>query len=269
VTNLEFLQIAILALIQGITEFLPISSSAHLLLPHHVLNWDDQGLAFDTAVHLGSLVAVLIYFRLDISTLAAAMLKATITRQHSEESRFALFLGVASIPVLVAGYVGRSFVEANLRNLEVIIATTVIFAVVLLIADLKGSRTRHDHSLDLKSALFIGLSQCLALVPGTSRSGITMTTALLMGFTRESASRISFMIAIPAIAGACFLKVLDLATGDQAVDWIAMLAGGVIAAVSAYFCIRLFLDLIDRIGFMPFIAYRLILGAVLFFLVLY
>ncbi len=263
---MDSLQITSLALIQGITEFLPISSSAHLLLPHHLLGWADQGLAFDTAVHLGSLVAVLFYFRLDIARLASALLVATRTVQHTEDSRLALFLIVASLPVLAAGFLARELVEMHLRTLEVITATTVLFALALLAADLVGKRHRESSSLDLSSALLIGISQCLALIPGVSRSGITMTTALALGFTREGASRISFMIGIPAIAGACVLKVADLVRAGNAIDWFAMLGGGLIAALSAYICIRMFLGFINRVGFLPFVLYRLVLGGVLFFI---
>ena len=265
---MDYLQLAILSLIQGITEFLPISSSAHLLLPHHLLGWKDQGLAFDTAVHLGSLFAVLSYFRTDIVRLMSALTGAIMTKQQSSDSRFAIFLIIASLPVLIVGYFSRTFVESNLRSLEVITLATFVFAIALLVADLTGRRQRDANTLQLSSALLIGLSQCVALIPGASRSGVTMTMALMLGFTREGASRISFMIAIPAIASACLLKISDLMNSGQSVDWLMMLTGGLIAAVSAYLCVRLFLGLIEKIGFLPFIVYRLILSSVLFFMMI-
>lgn len=260
---MDLIQLSILALIQGVTEFLPISSSAHLLLPHHLLGWQDQGLAFDTAVHFGSLVAVLIYFRADILTLTTALMNAAISRQHSADSRFAVNLLIACVPVLAIGFFGRVLIEQELRSLEVIIGATIIFAIVLLAADLTGKRERPADHLDVTGAILIGLSQCVALIPGASRSGVTMTMALMLGFSREGASRISFLISIPVISGACLLKMIDLATSGHAVDWVTIFAGATAAGLSAYFCIRLFLGFIERIGFMPFIVYRLILGVVL------
>tara|TARA_E500000331_G_scaffold357136_1_gene417702 strand:+ start:3412 stop:4206 length:795 start_codon:yes stop_codon:yes gene_type:complete len=264
---LEFLQTIALALIQGITEFLPISSSAHLLLPHHVLGWPDQGLAFDTAVHLGSLVAVVTYFRHDIYQLLSAVLSALKNQEQTDDSRFACFLVIASLPVLFVGFFGRFWIEANFRALNVIIIATILFALVLLAADLMGRRNRTQRELDLPAALLIGISQCIALVPGASRSGVTMTMALFLGFTREAASRISFLIAIPAIAGASFLQTIDLIDSGTTVNWASMATGGVIAGGAAFACIKLFLGLIDRVGFLPFILYRLLLGAALFLLI--
>lgn len=266
---MEFLHTLTLALIQGVTEFLPISSSAHLILPHHLLGWSDQGLAFDTAVHLGSLVAVVAYFREDVLKLARALLVAAKDRKHSTDSVFAVTLLLASLPVLVVGFTARHWIELNLRGLEVIIVATVVFALALLVADLFGKRQRHQADLGPGGALLIGLSQCFALIPGASRSGVTMTMALLLGFSRQAASRISFLIAIPAIAGASLLKITDLIASNASVDWFAIAVGSVIAGVSAFLCIKLFLNLIDSIGFLPFILYRLVLGAVLFLAILY
>lgn len=265
---MEFLNTLTLALIQGVTEFLPISSSAHLLLPHHIFGWPDQGLAFDTAVHLGSLVAVIIYFREDIVKLSRALFIAAKDRKHCPDSVYAVNLIVASLPVLVVGFSARFWIELNLRGLEVIIAATIVFALALLLADLLGKRQRHEMDLSATGALLIGLSQCLALIPGASRSGVTMTMALLLGFSRQAASRISFLIAIPAIAGASLLKLVDLSTSNVPVDWFAMALGSVVAGISAFLCIKLFLNLINSIGFLPFILYRLALGAALFLTIL-
>ena len=264
---MEFLQTITLALIQGITEFLPISSSAHLLLPYHVLGWADQGLAFDTAMHLGSLVAVVTYFRHNVCQLIKAVFTALKQREHTDDSRFACYLLIASLPVLFVGFFGRYWIEANLRALSVIITSTALFALLLLAADLMGRRSRAQQDLDLPSALLIGISQCIALIPGASRSGVTMTMALLLGFTREAASRISFLIAIPAIAGASFLKTIDLISSGTTVNWTSMALGGIIAGIAAFACIKLFLDLIDRVGFLPFILYRLCLCAALFLII--
>ncbi|XOV85878.1 MAG: undecaprenyl-diphosphate phosphatase [Pseudomonadota bacterium] len=264
---MDLVQALLLALIQGLTEFLPISSSAHLILPFEVLGWPDQGLAFDTAVHLGSLVAVLWYFRVDVWRLLTAFFVFLREGKHTEESRFAVNLLIASLPVIVAGLILKDQIETNLRGVTVIAVTTIGFGILLYIGDRSGRRDRLEHSLTWRQALMIGVAQCFALIPGTSRSGVTMTVALLAGFTREAASRISFLLSIPAIGGAATLKTIDLATGDAPVDWAGLSVGLIVSAISAYLCIRLFLGFISRIGFLPFVIYRLVLGSLLFLLV--
>ena len=206
---MDIAQVLVLALIQGFTEFLPISSSAHLILPGRILGWDDQGLAFDAAVHLGSLTAVFLYFRTDLGSLTRSVWAHVRGGQSTTDSRFAYCLLIASLPIIPVGFISRYFVEAELRNTLVIALTTIGFGFALLIADYIQStskRNLEDSELGLKSALLIGMAQCLALIPGTSRSGITITTALLAGHSRQSAARISFLISIPAIAGAAYQR---------------------------------------------------------------
>jgi undecaprenyl-diphosphatase len=268
---LDLLQAVSLALIQGITEFLPISSSAHLILPSLILGWPDQGLAFDTSVHLGTLLAVIWYFRQDLSRLTRSTMDAIISGQTSTDSKYAVNLIIASVPILPVGFILRFDIAQHLRSVDVIIATTLVFAVLLFVAD-QMSKNRIDDNVEEKAltwrqALLIGFSQCLALIPGTSRSGITMTTALLAGFSRESASRISFLISIPTIAGAATLKIADLSTSTAPVDWGLLILCSTLAMISAYLCIKLFLDVIARIGFLPFVLYRLVLGGLLLILV--
>ena len=258
--GLDPLQAIILALIQGITEFLPISSSAHLVLPSHLLGWSDQGLAFDTAVHLGSLIAVITFFWRDLVRLILAG-SSQILGNSSEDGRFAVNLLIASLPIIPVGFFARFLTETELRNLEVIAVTTILFALVLWYAD----RLKREESqiLTLNRALMIGIAQCLALIPGTSRSGIAMTAALLIGFSRTDAARISFLISIPAILGAAALKLFDLITQSITTDWLAVGIGTLVSGISAYLCIRFLLGFIERIGFLPFVIYRLILGIVL------
>lgn len=264
---MDIIQAIALALIQGITEFLPISSSAHLILPSQVFGWPDQGLAFDTAVHLGSLFAVLVYFRDDIQRLLMATFTWLTKGEASDDSRFAINLAIASLPIIPIGFLLRFEVETYLRTTPVIIIATLFFGVLLLVGDKLGKETRSELDLDWKKALLVGFSQCLALIPGTSRSGITMTAALLAGFTRQAASRISFLISIPTIGGAATLKLADLASSPDPVNWAQLLVGGVVAFISAYVCIRLFLSFIDKIGFMPFVIYRFLLGGLLILLI--
>ena len=256
---------ALLAVIQGITEFLPISSSAHLILPSMLLGWPDQGLAFDTAVHLGSLLAVIAYFRQELLKLGTAFGDHLMRGSRTVDSRFAINLLIASTPIIPIGFFARFAIESYLRTVEVIAIATIVFAIALLVAD-KLNR-RQTTVLNPGTALLIGLAQCLALIPGTSRSGITITAALLIGFSREQSARISFLIAIPAISGAALIKLFDLIQAAQEPAWEALAVGITISAVAAYLCIALFLAFIARIGFLPFVIYRLVLGTILLLLV--
>ena len=254
-----------LALIQGITEFLPISSSAHLILPGKLFGWPDQGLAFDTAVHLGSLTAVVVYFRHELHRLTLAVLLHIQNRQPSADSHFAFNLMLASFPIIPVGYFARFMVESELRGIEVIAFTTIVFGLALWFADYMRSDT--EKPLTPNRSIAIGLAQCLALIPGTSRSGVTITMALLMGQSREHAARISFLISIPAIAGAAAIKVWDLLRTPSTPDWFALGIATVIAGLSAYFCILILLNLVNKVGYLPFVIYRLGLGGLLLWMI--
>ena len=187
--------------------------------------------------------------------------------QTSTDSKYAVNLIIASLPILPVGFLLRFYIEQHLRSVDVIIAATLVFAVLLIVSDQLGKKRIDDSALTWRQALLIGFGQCLALIPGTSRSGITMTTALLAGFSREGASRISFLISIPTIAGAATLKIADLFTSTDPVDWHLLILGSTLAMISAYLCIKLFIDFIARIGFLPFVLYRLMLGGLLLILV--
>jgi len=249
-----------LALLQGLTEFLPISSSGHLILLPRFLGWPDQGLAFDVAVHVGTLTAVLLYFRQDVQKLSRAWLASLLTRRLDEHSRLAWGVLLGTIPVGLVGLAMSDVVSTALRDPRVIAATTIGFGLLLGAADSLGKRSRDEHSLTLKDVLLIGFAQAMALVPGTSRSGITMTAALLLGLTREAAARFSFLLSIPVIVLAGGLEGLELLHSTSAVDWNAIFLGTAVSAVSAYLCIHFFLKLIGRAGMWPFVIYRLLLG---------
>lgn len=256
-------EIIILAIIQGITEFLPISSSAHLILPSELLGWQNQGLAFDVAVHVGSLLAVMIYFRADIARMLVAWVQSGFSRQQTDDSKLAWWVILATIPAVVFGFVAKDFIEEYARSALVIACTTIFFGLVLWYADATGKLSKNIYQLTWKNALFIGLAQAMALIPGTSRSGITMTAGLMLGMDRESAARFSFLLSIPVILGAGLLATLDLFQQETAVDWEALFYGIGLSFVSAYTCIYLFLSWISKIGMLPFVIYRLVLGVVL------
>lgn len=260
-------QIVFLSLIQGLTEFLPVSSSAHLILPAQLLNWQDQGLAFDVAVHVGTLIAIIGYFRKDIVQIVVAWCVSIKDRQSTSDSRLAWWICLATIPACVAGLIFDDFISTHLRSLEVIGYTTIGFGVLLWLSDRYGSNDKTEHDFCPKSVLYIGLAQALALIPGTSRSGITMTAARFLGFSRECAARFSFLLSIPLILAAGGLKLIELVSSNIAVDWTSISVGVGLSAISAYLCIYLFLKWLNRIGFFPFFVYRLILGSLLLFMV--
>ncbi len=263
---MDLLQAIVLAILQGLTEFLPISSSAHLILVPKLLGWEDQQLTFDVAVHVGTLSAVLLYFRRELLPLAQGWLSSLQTRRLSPDGRLAWVIILSTIPVGIAGIVFNDAVETTLRTPIVIALATIGFGILLGISDIAGTRKRDEHTLGLKDIIVIGFAQALALIPGTSRSGITMTAGLMMGLTRSAAARFSFLLSIPTILAAGSLKTLELSRASGTTDWAALGVGVAIAAVTAYASIHFFLKLLERIGMWPFVIYRLILGGVLLIL---
>ena len=264
---MEIWQLIVLALIQGMTEFLPISSSAHLLLPSIFLGWPDQGLVFDIAVHLGSLLAVMVYFRQQLTEVVIGGLQS-LTGKQSEAGHLAWCIVIATIPAGLAGLAFGDIVETQLRGPEVIAATTVIGAVLLWFADKRSVLGLNLNQLTLLAALLIGCAQALAIMPGMSRSGSTLTMALLLGFARTDAARFSFLMAVPIILLSAGLKGMELIDDVDAINVSHLLLGVVVSAVSAWLCIHYFLRLITQIGMLPFVIYRLLLGMILIILML-
>lgn len=263
---MDFLQAIFLALIQGFTEFLPISSSAHLILLPRLAGWEDQGLAFDVAVHVGTLSAVVFYFRRELLPMAQDWFRSLGFRAQTENSRLAWAVLLGTIPVGLAGLLFKDIVENDLRSPLVIAATTIGFGLLLWWADAKGRGARDEYRLRWKDVFIVGVAQAIALIPGTSRSGITMTAGLMLGLSRQAAARFSFLLSIPVIALAGGLSVIDLAQQNAGVDWGLITTGVIVSAITAYLCIHFFLKLLERIGMLPFVIYRLLLGAVLIYL---
>lgn len=260
---LETLRSVFLALIQGLTEFLPISSSAHLILPAQLLGWDDQGLAFDVAVHLGTLLAVLAYFRRDVARMITAISPWRGAGGSTfSDARMAGLLVVATLPLVVTGYLWVDDVETHLRSMRVIGWATLLYAPLLALADSRRGG-RSEGEIRLTDALIIGIAQALAIIPGTSRSGITITAALFLGLERRSAARFSFLLSIPAILGAATLELAQLLGTNSPARWAQLALGVAVAGASAYACIHFFLKLVERTGMMPYVLYRLLLGATL------
>jgi undecaprenyl-diphosphatase len=258
----------VLALIQGLTEFLPISSSGHLILPEEILGWPDQGLAFDVAVHLGSLLAVVIYFRKDIMAMVVNWSLSLVKKPHdAHQARLSWFIVLGTIPAVIFGGLFKNLIETVVRDNSVLViaCTTIIFGLLLWYADAKANQQLSLKDLTVKSVLWIGFAQAVALIPGTSRSGITMTAGLMVGLNKSDAARFSFLLSIPIILAAGLLIGLDIVQSTEPFDYSALLYGSVLSFVSALACIVLFLKWIERAGFLPFVIYRLILGVVLFF----
>ncbi|EJL6398919.1 undecaprenyl-diphosphate phosphatase [Vibrio navarrensis] len=261
---MSYFEAFVLALIQGLTEFLPISSSAHLILPSAIFGWADQGLAFDVAVHVGTLAAVVIYFRHEVITLFSALFASIFKGDRSKEVKLAWMIVLATIPACIFGLLMKDVVEVYLRSAYVIATTTIIFGLLLWWVDKNATLLNDEYQAGWKKALFIGLAQAVAIIPGTSRSGATITAALYLGFTREAAARFSFLMSIPIITLAGSYLGLKLVTSGEPVHVGFLLTGIITSFVSAYLCIHLFLKMISRMGMMPFVIYRLILGVGLF-----
>ena len=252
---MDLIQTLILAIIQGLTEFLPISSSAHLILISKIAGWNDQGLLFDIALHFGTLLAVLIYFKDDLCRMIEAPIK---NRGKNIVHSDLMILVIATIPVVIAGGLFNDWIESNLRSSNVIASTSIIFGFLLLVSDKVSSAGKN-------LTLQIGLAQILALIPGVSRSGITITMGLFMGLGRVESARFSFLLAIPVILAASILQAYDLySVGFLDINYIHLLTGLTVSFVIAYYTIHLFLAFVMKIGMLPFVLYRVVLGSAIF-----
>lgn len=261
----DIIRYLVLALIQGLSEFLPVSSSAHLILVPRLLGWIDQGLALDVAAHVGTLGAVVFYFRHELSTMLRHWYASGFSFSD-RESRYVWFLAVATLPVALIGFLAGGFIEEYLRSPLVIAGATIVFGLFLWWADARGRRIRTESDLTWRDVLVIGMFQVLALVPGTSRSGITITAGLLLGLDRESASRFAFLLSIPVIVLAGGYELYKLWSSAVAVDWTAVILVTVLSGVTAAVTIHFFLKFLTRTGMLPYVIYRLFLGLLLVYL---
>jgi len=260
----DFYNAAVLCLIQGATEYLPVSSSAHLILIPRFLGWADQGLAFDIAVHVGTLLASIVYFRQDIIHITRDWAMSIVTQKSSVNGRVGWCILIASVPLAAAGASFNHLAATSLRSMAVIAATTLAFGLLMLYADNYRRGKNTIRSITYKQVILIGLGQALAIIPGTSRSGITMTVGLLLGLSRAEAAKFAFYLAIPAILMAGGWQSLQLLQRDIQVNWLLFGYSVVITAIIAFLCIHYFLRFIERIGMLPFAIYRIVLAVVLF-----
>ncbi len=263
---MELAQVIVLALIQGITEFLPISSTAHLILIPHLTDWPDQGLAFDVALNTATWLALVVYFRTDIMGLAKGFFKGLGQRGfgmgENPDARLSWQVLISTIPVGIAGILAHDLVANELRNLFVIGASSIVWGVVLWVADKKPGSSEMKN-LGWPGAISIGIAQAVALIPGTSRSGITMTAGLFAGLSRVESARFSFLLAIVVGALAGAKEGVDMVKAGWDTPWASVGIGFVVAFISAYLVIHFFLRFIQKTSMRPYVIYRVLLGIAL------
>lgn len=257
---MELSHIVLLALVQAITEFLPVSSSGHLGLIGYLFGWAYQGLTFDLALHFGTLLAVLAYYRADLLRIARAILTRDASESGRAHHRLGIGLAIGIVPAVIAGLAMGEDTANALRVPTLIAVNLIAFGILLGLADRVGEQRRGVLSVTLREALLIGLAQALALIPGTSRSGVTMTAGLFLGLDRHEAARYSFLMGVPVTAAACAHGALDLFKSQEAVNWADFAIGAGIAAVAGVACIHFLLHFLRRLGLMPFVLYRIALG---------
>lgn len=259
----SLLQTITLAVVQGLTEFLPISSSAHLILVPTLAGWADQGIAFDIAVHVGSLLAVLAYFRKDILLIIQGFFGSLQGKPSDFHSRLAWQLIIATLPIAIIGLVAHDFVATTLRSPLVIAGSTIVFGVLLFASDYFSAHQKSIKELTWKDIILIGFAQALALIPGTSRSGVTLTAGLALGFDRKSCAMFSFLLSVPVILLAGSFEGYKMITSPEPLPWMLLAIGIACSGITAYFCIHFFMQFIQKIGMLPFVLYRLLLGCFL------
>ncbi len=259
---MSLLHLVVLALVQGITEFLPVSSSGHLILVPVFTGWEDQGLLMDVAVHVGTLGAVILYLLGDIAGIIAGIFNVARGRRDPR-ARMAAYVIIATIPVIIAGYFMNKYYPGGFRSITVIGWAMLGFGIFLALTDWLGMTVRRMEHIRISDALIIGVFQVLALIPGTSRAGITMSAARLLGMERPDAARFSMLLSIPAIAGAGVLKGLELhQSGNAQLTGDALVVGGMSFA-TALVAILIMMAWLRRASFAPFVFYRMVLGCVL------
>ncbi|ANH39748.1 Undecaprenyl-diphosphatase [Nocardioides dokdonensis FR1436] len=260
---LDLLKAVVLGLLQGLTEFLPISSSAHLRIFPELFGWGDPGAAFTAVVQIGTELAVLIYFRHDIWRIASTWLRSLVRpewRGHVD-ARMGWYIIIGSLPIVVLGIALKDIIEQDFRSLWIIGTTLIVLGVVLGIADRFGRNERAIKKMRLRDALLMGLAQAAALVPGVSRSGATISMGRFLGFEREAATRFAFLLAIPAVLGAGFFQLAEIPNGDNAYGWGPTIVGTVVSFIVGYATIAWLLRYVSTRSYTPFVIYRVVLGA--------
>ena len=252
---MDFVQILILSIIQGITEFLPISSQSHLILTSKLLGMSDQGLSFDIALHAGSLMAIIIYYRKEITKIMSI---------SDEGIQYLKLIIIGSIPLPIIGLLFVDIVSENLRTINTIAFMTIVFALLLYFAERRNYENKNSFAtLSFFTIIFIGFMQTLAIMPGVSRSGIVITAALLLNYSREDSIKIAFLLSIPAIFMATVYQSMQLYEVGNIEILNGHLLGMILSFIFSYITIHLFISTINKISFTPYIVYRIALGLLL------
>ena len=263
---MDFLNILVLSIVQGITEFLPISSSGHLILLPKFMSWSDQGLGIDIAMHVGTLLAVVLYFYKDSLGLLKGFADFTVQKNSPQEHLF-LNVCIATIPVVILGFFLKSMVENEFRQALLVAAMSIIFGVVLFFADKKADENKKQlDGMTMKDALLIGLAQSIALVPGVSRSGITMTAALFLGYSRTDSAKFSLVLSIPTTLAAGILVAYSIYKVGSNVQTTEILLAGALSFIFAFLTIWAMMCWLKSFSFKPFVIYRILLGLIIFML---
>lgn len=265
----DFLQAVVLGLIQGLTEFLPISSSAHLRIVPEILGWGDPGAAFTAVIQIGTELAVLLYFRGDIARIVWTWLRSLVKPEYRGhlDARMGWYVIVGTLPVVVLGVLFQNAIEDQLRSLWIVGTTLVLFGLVLGLADRVGGTDRGLKQLGMRDAVLMGLAQSLALVPGVSRSGATLSAGRLLGLERAAATRFAFLLAIPAVVGAGVFELKDIGAGDNPYGWGPTVVATVVSFVVGYAAIAWLLRYVSTHTYTPFVVYRVAFGALTLLLV--
>ena len=262
--QLSWLQAIVLGISQGLTEFLPISSTAHTLIVSKLLGWPDPGAAFTAVTQVGTELAVVIYFRQDIARILKAWF-ASLTKKSERanpDAKMGWYVIIGTIPIGIAGLAFKSSIETTARNLWLVAATLIVMGILLGLADRYAKHTKSETDINTKNAVLFGLGQALALIPGVSRSGATITAGLAMGFKRDVAARYSFLLAIPAVFASAALTAGDISS-DSFVNWPATIVATIVAFVVGYFVIASLMKYLQTRTFLPFVIYRIALGTLL------
>jgi undecaprenyl-diphosphatase len=266
-----WIEAVVLGVVQGLTEFLPISSSAHLRLVGELFGWEDPGAAFTAIIQIGTEAAVLLYFRKDIARIVVAWLGSLAGRRKGDpDARMGWLIIVGSIPIVVLGLLFQDDIETTLRDLRIVAICLVAFSLVLFWADRVGAKKRELADLTVPHGIGFGFAQAMALIPGVSRSGGTITAGLFLGYTRAAAARYSFLLAVPAVLGSGFFQAYEALTGDvegQGVSWGPTILATVIGFGVGLTVIAWLLRYLDRGSFTPFVVYRVALGLLVLALV--
>ena len=259
----ELLQAVVLGTIQGLTEFLPISSSAHLRIFPEMFGWGDPGAAFTAVIQIGTELAVLIFFRKDIWRIGSAWLRSLVKPEYRGhlDARMGWFIIIGSLPIVILGVLLKDIIEQDFRNLWIIGTTLIVLGIVLGIADRVGSTAKQIKQITLRDAILMGLAQAMALVPGVSRSGATLSMGRFLGYDREAATRYAFLLAIPAVVGAGIFELKEIPHGDNTYGWGPTIVATVVSFVVGYAAIAWLLRYVSTKSYTPFVLYRIALGS--------